>query len=235
MRAKQKVKIAVDLAMTALLPCLMGYALLGETIHEWLGASMFCLWISHLILNRAWIKGLTKGRYPAVRIVGTAVNGLLGLVMIAMAVSGIILSKHVFAFLPITGGAAFARTLHMLGAYWGFVLMSLHLGLHWNLVLAAMRKAFPDAGPSFIRVTCLRAAAILISIYGICAFASRRFAAYLFLQNRFVFFDFSEPLAAFLADYLAIMVFIACAGYYGGKLLHGAFRRKIAEGERSAA
>ncbi|MCQ4636512.1 DUF4405 domain-containing protein [Anaerovorax odorimutans] len=231
MRAKQKVKIAVDLAMTALLPCLMGYALLGETIHEWLGASMFCLWIGHLILNRSWIKGLAKGLYPAVRIAGTAVNGLLGLVMISMAVSGIILSKHVFAFLPITGGAAFARTLHMLGSYWGFVLMSLHLGLHWNLVLAAMRKVFPASEQSLLRITCLRAAAILISIYGIFAFAGRQLGSYLFLQNQFVFFDFSEPLAVFLADYLAIMVFIACVGYYGGKLLQAAFHRRIVAAE----
>ena len=37
-------------------------------------------------------------------------------------------------------GPAFARRLHILGSYWGFLLMSLHLGLHWNAVLGMVKK-----------------------------------------------------------------------------------------------
>lgn len=47
--------------------------------------------------------------------------------------SGIVLSRHVFAFLPLKGGMALARRMHILGSYWSFLLMSLHLGLHWSI------------------------------------------------------------------------------------------------------
>lgn len=58
-------------------------------------------------------------------------NVLLLAAMIGLMVSGVILSRVVFDFLPISGGTGFARTLHMLASYWGFIFMSLHLGLHW--------------------------------------------------------------------------------------------------------
>lgn len=64
--------------------------------------------------------------------------------MIGSMVSGIILSRHVLSFLPISGGRAFARKLHMLSAYWGFALMSLHLGLHWSMIMGMAGRIFQD-------------------------------------------------------------------------------------------
>ena len=46
-----------------------------------------------------------------------------------------LLSEYVFADIKITGVANTARNVHMLCAYWVFILMSLHLGLHWNMFL----------------------------------------------------------------------------------------------------
>lgn len=219
MNVNRRGRITVDFIMTALLPCLMAYTLIGETVHEWLGLTMFLLWITHHILNVKWYKNLNKGRYTVVRVMDTVINGLLVLVMISMMISGIMLSKHVFSFLPLDGGADFARTLHLLGAYWGFVLMSLHLGFHWNMVMAGIEKLIPAEQSSPLCVLCVRAAAAIFSLYGILAFVRRQLASYLFLQNQFVFFDFSESIIAFLADYLSILVLFACAGYYGRRLL----------------
>ena len=64
----------------------------------------------------------------------TALVVLILLSMCGSMVSGILLSRHALSFLPVSGGT-FARNLHMLCAYWGFVLMSLHLGLHWSMVV----------------------------------------------------------------------------------------------------
>ena len=52
MRAKQILKIAVDVAMTIALLLLMAYELIGQAAHEWLGIGMFVLFIIHHILNR---------------------------------------------------------------------------------------------------------------------------------------------------------------------------------------
>lgn len=49
--------------------------------------------------------------------------------MIALPVSGILMSRHVFAFLEVVSGMALARTIHLLASYWGLILMSFHAGL----------------------------------------------------------------------------------------------------------
>ena len=41
MNAKSTLKMALDCLMVVLLPLLMAYSLIGEELHEWLGASMF--------------------------------------------------------------------------------------------------------------------------------------------------------------------------------------------------
>ena len=118
--------------------------------------------------------------------------------------SGIVLSHHVFAFLPIESGLALARKLHILGAYWGFLLMSLHLGLHWNMILGMLEKALKLKPSKNRKLACFLAGA-LIAAYGIFVFFSRNYPTYLFLQSEFVFLDYDEPPILFYLDHLALM------------------------------
>ena len=133
MRTRMMVKTGVDIAMTVALLLLMAYQLIGENAHEWIGILMFLLFVVHHLLNGAWSKNLLRGKYNARRICQTALVFLILLCMLGSMVSGIVISRYVFAFLPKHGGYELAGRLHMLCAYWGFVLMSLHLGLHWNI------------------------------------------------------------------------------------------------------
>ena len=73
--------------------------------------------------------------------------------MFGSMLSGVILSNHVFPSITIRGWRSFARSLHMISAYWGFVLMSLHLGLHWNMMMGMARKLVKK--PSAISVVSL--------------------------------------------------------------------------------
>lgn len=140
MKPKMMLKMGLDLVMTVLLLCQMAYMLIGEAAHEWMGAAMFVLFLLHHVLNWRWYRNLVKGKYTALRILQTVVDFLVLLAMIGLMVSGIMLSREVFAFLPIRGGMGFARILHMLAAYWGFILMSVHLGLHWGMIMGMARK-----------------------------------------------------------------------------------------------
>ena len=115
--------------MTVMLLFLMAYGLIGEAAHEWLGIGMFVLFIAHHILNRKWSRYVFKRRYTMFRMWQTIlVIGIL-LTMVGSMYSGVILSEHALSFLPIKDRRAFAREVHMVSSYWGFVLMSLHLGL----------------------------------------------------------------------------------------------------------
>lgn len=217
MNIKMILKMCVDIGMTIAILMLMAYSLIGEQAHEWIGCAMFVLFLTHHVFNIRWCKNLFKGKYTVFRVIQTMIVLLMLCCMIGSMVSGIILSRHVFVLLNIEAGSSWARTIHMLCGYWGFVIMSLHLGMHWHMIIGMARKIVKRK--SVIRVWCLRVIALVISIYGIYAFYTRQLGEYLFLKSQFVFFDFTEPLIFFYIDYLAIMGLFVCVGYYVSKVL----------------
>lgn len=212
MKPKQIIKIVTDVLMTIILLLLMAYSLVGEAAHEWLGIGMFGLFILHHILNSKWSKNIIKGKYTPYRILQTALVASALVSMLGSMVSGIVISRHAFSFLPITGGQSWARTLHMLSAYWGFAFISLHLGLHWNTIMAMTKKIFKKQ--SAVRSWIVRIIGFLIAGYGIYAFIKRDIGSYMLLKTQFVFFDFDEPMIFFLIDYIAVMVLFVFIGYY---------------------
>ena len=230
MKPKAVIKLAVDVFMTLALLFLMGYQFWGEAPHEWVGAGMFLLFVAHHLLNGRWHKTLFKGKYSALRTVTLCVDLLLLLAMLAQMYSGIVMSRYVFVFLPGTGGMSLARRLHILGAYWGFLLMSVHLGLHWNMILGMLRKALKikskTKSPSMIAF----AAGLTISGYGIWVFISRGFPTCLFLKSEFVFLDYSEPKIFFYMDYLALMGLCIFIAHYSTKLMEQLQKRRSHNG-----
>lgn len=137
-----KIKITVDATMVLAMLLLMAYSLVGESAHEWIGMAMFALFMLHHVLNRQWICAVPDGYYTPLRFVQTLLAGLILLCMLGSMISGIVISRYVFSFLPDHGGYELAGRLHMLCAYWEIVLMSIHLGLHWNMLLAMAHKNF---------------------------------------------------------------------------------------------
>ena len=226
MKPKQIIKICVDVAMTLGLLFQMGYHLWGDTAHEWVGAGLFLLFILHHILNWRWWTGLFKGKYTVVRVLQTVINLLTLAAMVGLMVSGVILSNEVFEYLHIRGHMSFARRLHMATSYWGFFLMTAHLGLHWGMLLGMVRKVRktkltgrPDSHfPTLI--------AVLIAAYGLAATVKRDLTTYLFLQAEFVFLDFGESKILFYLDYLAIMGTFIFLAHYGAKSLKQRKERK---------
>ena len=219
MNRRTMAKMGIDLIMTVLLLCQMAYMRIGESAHEWMGTAMFVLFLFHHILNRQWYKNLAKGRYTGFRILQILINTLIFLCMAGLMVSGVIMSRAVFAFLPIHGGMGFARILHMLAAYWGFILMSAHLGLHWGMIMGMARKLAGIKKPSSVRTWILRGLAGIVSLFGVYVLFKNQIPDYLFLQSQFVFFDMEQPLALFFAEYLGMMGLWACAAYYFARRL----------------
>lgn len=215
MKTKAKIKWTLDILMTVALFFLMGYQFWGEAIHEWIGVGMLMLSIAHQTCNLNWYKNLFRGRYTPTRILQCVVNVLTLATMLALMYSGITMSRHVFAFLPMRGGMAFARRLHILGSYWGYLLMSLHLGLHWGMVLhmLAKRHTLQRKYQAVGFIT-----GLLIAVYGIYVFIRRNFLAYMFRRSEFVFLDYEEPRLKFFLDYLALMGLCIFIAHYSAKL-----------------
>ena len=221
---KKKIKIVVDILMVVTLLLLMAYQLIGKAVHEWFGMAMFVLFLLHHILNSHWNRNLFKGKYTAIRILQTILVILVLFFMLGSMFSGIILSRYVFQSITIRGWRTFARNLHMVSAYWGFVLMSLHLGLHWNMMTGMARKLVNRK--SVVRTWVLRTIAVSIAGYGIYAFIRRGIGRYMLMLDHFVFFDFDEPIIFFIADYIAIMGLFVFVGHYLSYAIKYGIQRK---------
>ena len=179
-------RTVLDIAMTVLLPMLMAYSLIGETFHEVIGTAMLLLFVTHHILR-------------------TAADLLLLVLMILQPVSGILMSRHLYTFIQIGGISAVSREVHLMAAYWSFVLLSVHAGMH---LAAPMRRIKSKAASGW-----LTAIWIPVSAYGIYAFIKRQLPDYMFRKTIFAYFDFSEPRIYFFLDYLAIMLLFGLIGY----------------------
>ena len=212
---KKIIKISVDIIMTLLFFLLTAYHWTGDTIHEYLGFSLFVFFIAHHILNFNWYKNLFKGKYSFNRFLNTFINAMLFVCMLCWMISGIMFSRKGLFFLNLGGGGMFNRRLHMLSASWGFVFISAHIGMHWGMFIGMMKLRKIKAVILRILINIL---GILIALYGIFSFIKRRLYEKMFLLIDYAFFDYEEPIIFFFLDYLAIMGFFIFVAYYSSKL-----------------
>ena len=217
---KRKIKITLDVVMTALLFAVMAFPVTGEDLHEWLGIAMLVLFVPHHILNQNWHKNLFKGRFAPARWMYLIVYAALFFIMAGLVISGFLLSPIAFD-LHIYAGV-FARKLHMLSAAWGYLFMAAHIGLHAGILFSAGRKLVKKKVPVMLRAV-LSAGVIL---YGIYEAAARQFFLKMFWLVDYAFYDFEEPAPLFFADYFFILYAFACIAYYLRKLAQGKAVRK---------
>lgn len=213
---KIKLKRIVDIIMIALLPVLMTFQMTGQMWHEWLGAAMLILFVAHNILNVKWYKGFFTGKYTLIRILHTVGNILLLISMLCIAYSGITMSGYAFSFLPRRTGIASARLIHLAASYWGFVLMSIHVGFHWGIIASKICGKLKDNKKYLIWI--FRAIAIVIAIYGAVCFYKNNIGSYMLLKNQFAFLNYEKSAVIVLAEFIAMIEFWVFIAYYLIKL-----------------
>lgn len=225
------VKRLVDFVMFVLFVLLMERHLIPYEAHEWIGISLFALFITHNALNYKWYRVLFQGRYTATRVVQTAINFLLWIAMLGCAISGILSSVVLF---PSFGGAAnaFGRRLHWLASAWAFILMSIHLGLHWAaFVGSAKRIAQKTAMPARLQITvkwACRVIVLALCAYGLYIFIEREFweEMFLLIDEFGKIFDYSANAFLYFLQTTAFSALIASITYYLKKLCLWLRRKK---------
>ena len=215
---RTKVKLTVDILMTAVLLGLMTYSFIGEKAHEWLGITMFILFVFHHILNVSWLKGLGRGKYSPYRVFQTVIVISIFFCMFGSMVSGILISQYLFSRWTSQDLYERASLVHLFCAYWGFVLMSMHIGLHWRMIMGIMKSRMKKAYPAILG-WCLRVLAAGIAAYGAYRFIHNRITSYLFLQAHFVMYDFEATLFSVLRDEVARRGLFLYLAYYTGGIL----------------
>lgn len=116
---------------------------------------------------------------------------------------------------PIHGPMATARTLHLAASYYlRFVLMSIHLGFHWSMVLGLFRRLWNRKKIPVAFAWLLRFIAIFIAGYGAYCFHKENILSYMFLKQEFVFFDFEQSAVSVFARYITMMGLWIFIGFY---------------------
>lgn len=206
-------RIALDALAAVLLVAGLAYWWLGNLAHEVIGTAMFVLIIVHNVFNRRVWSRARSGRYHAERCLSGVIILLMATAMIALLATSIILSRDLIG-LKAGANVSTARQMHSLAAYWGLILVALHLGTRWRVVMNSLRNAMGIGAHSHVRAFALRALALGIAIYGAGAFTEMAMGEKLLLVPALDLWDFNEAATRFLFNHLSIMVLIGAFAHY---------------------
>ena len=198
-------KRVLDIILIAALLLLMSMQLTKQIAHEWIGISMFVLVILHHILNRKYYTAVFKGRYTPLRVFQLTVNTLLLLTFICTPLTGMMMSTHATPFMNGWMKTSLVRVGHLALSHWSFVLMGVHLGLHFGIITSKMHS-------SKIRIA---AAAVMscISVYGFYLFFKANIFEYMLFKVHFVFLDYSKAWWLVLLENLLMILAWGFASY----------------------
>lgn len=215
-RVKSKVKIILDISMLLLFLLQMAYHLIGNTLHERLGMALFIMLMLHNILDWKWYAGLRKGSYTPGRWFHMIMNFLLLISCFTMMVSAILLSSTLSVFLHLQA-TMFGRKLHMMSTSWSFVFLSAHVGLHWNMVVAAIKKQEKQQWQWLLIVA--RFSVPFISAYGLYSFLARKIPQRMFLLTEYAAYDYGESLIFCMISHVTMLCLFASAFYWIKKMM----------------
>lgn len=204
--------------MTMLLIIAMSSTITGITWHIIIGISLCMLIIVHNILNRRWYKSIHKGKHTAFRNLSTGVNMLFLAAMTVLFVSA--------AFISL-GGSFFMRQIHVLSAYWGFILMSVHIGMHGRMINLITSKMFGRIQTHRICTVIMRIIAVCITAYGIKSSFDRNIGSKLIMYYSFNTTPVNESAIYTFAAYFSIMWVFIIGTHYMLMMLRMCARIKI--------
>jgi len=143
---KNYVKIVLDLSLAITFVLLMNPRVFnGLPFHEIAGTVIGMAILVHIGLNYRWVMNTTKKIFstelPKKTRIGFFLNVLLLLSMVAVIVSGILISRVLFPNLALEGNR-FVREIHDVSSNMTLALVGLHLGLHCQWIVGVSKKVF---------------------------------------------------------------------------------------------
>jgi hypothetical protein len=206
-------RLVLDLVACSLLLVALAYDWLGNMAHEIIGAGMFLFLVSHNMFNRRWYGTVTKRtRAPRTILTKTINLSLLG-TMLALLMTSVLISRDVFAFLPVNSTFT-ARQVHTLVGYLALLIASVHLGLHWTMLMGFVRGRLGITSERNWATIALRGIAALIAAYGTYSMFALNVGSKLLMQPTMEFWDFEVATPAFFGHLVAIIGLCTFAAHY---------------------
>ncbi|WP_316859581.1 DUF4405 domain-containing protein [uncultured Cohaesibacter sp.] len=218
MNRERLFRLFFDFIATGLFVFALAFEWFGSLVHEIIGTIFFVLLIVHVACNRRWFASLTKVARNRHRLVVTLINLSLLVAAVALMVTSLMISRDLFAFFGMKGDFL-ARQIHTLSAYWMLMIVGIHLGMHWMMIMGVARELLNITTRNSMRTWLLRAVTVLASVYGIFAFLEMNMGSKLVLHFTFSYWDFKANWVGFFVNYGSIIWLYAAIGHYGNTKL----------------
>ncbi|WP_280171461.1 DUF4405 domain-containing protein [Agrobacterium pusense] len=216
-----RLRLLLDFLAVALIIACLAYWWLDNLSHELFGTALFSLVIIHNVFNRRWYSGVTKCRMDATRIVNLVTIFCLAIGMTVMLVTSLLVSRDLFPFTALSGAFA-VREIHMFAGYWVLLIIAVHLGTRWTVVMNTIRLTLGLASRNTMRTMVLRATALAIAIWGVKSSFEMAFGTKLMLTYSLDMWNFSENTLGFFIGYASIVGLYAAITHYALGLLGSA-------------
>ncbi len=185
---------------------LMAYGLVGEAAHEWIGMrGMFALFVAQPYTSTesgCWQSERANTRPSAWFRRRWSESSFLS--MSGSMISGVVLSRYVFAFFPKHGGYELAQQVHILCAYWGFVVFSCIWGFtgarcwRWRVFASPRLCGHGEPATDWLVGQYMARVAFRTALVCICCSEATSYSTII------------PIVILFLIDYLSVMVMFVC-------------------------
>lgn len=177
------------------------------------GTALFLLLILHNVFNRRWYaNAATKGRQRR-GLFNLTATVLLLVSMLVLLVTSVLISNAQSSIMSAYGGFT-VRQIHIAASYWAVVLVSIHLGLRWPMLMGIVRGWSGIKRASSVRAWSLRLATAVIATYGLWSASVQALGTKLSMQMTLDWWNFEESVAAFFLHWLAIAGLFIAVTYY---------------------
>lgn len=219
-------RLVFDFIAAGLLLFGLSYWWLCNIAHELAGTAMFLLVIVHNVFNRRWYGTIPKARREARGWFNIAVTFLLLVAMLALLVTSVLISNALSGIMSAYGGFT-VRQIHTLAAYWVLVIVSVHLGLRWPMIMGVARKLTGISQTNAMRTLWLRVIAVPIAIHGVWSSFELAIGTKLSMQMTLDWWNFEESVAGFFIHCIALAGLYVCLTYFAMKWVQGRKRKNI--------
>jgi len=195
-------RLGMDLLAAALLLLALAYYWRDNAFHEIVGTTMFVLVLAHNTMNRRWWGAVGKRQEARKTLDKVLVFSLLAATS-TLLVTSVMISQTVFAAIS-SPDAFLARRLHVLSAYWALVLVAVHIGIRWRMVLGFART-LAGHGRSGMQSVLVRTTAAALALAGIYSSFVVGIGGKLISRVSLDGWDFSESALPFFLHHVAIL------------------------------
>lgn len=213
MNAVFLLRLVLDCIAAGLLLFAFAYFWQGNTAHELAGIGMFLLLVVHNVFHRRWFASLSNGSIERRGGFNVALTFVLLAGMLALLGTSLVISETLFAGLRLDDDFT-ARQVHAGIAYWLLLVVAVHLGLRWPLLMGVARKLLGITRASTLRTWALRLIALVIAVQGVDSAMALGLRSRLLFQMSLDWWNFEESVAGFFGHCMAVAGLCMFLTYY---------------------